>query len=260
MFGRAALRIARDLVKPKTPMSRDYARLDIIRFISRFLLPRYRFEWPAFDWWQDPEFNAYLARFNELNGATALNSRRRWMTYQIMRLAVPVPGDTAECGVFAGATSYLICRVFPDRTHFIFDSFEGLSKPVGEDGTEWKQGNLAISLEKAKANLPFSNISWHKGWIPDRFPDVEGRTFAFVHIDVDLYQPTLDSFKFFYPRMSKGGVIVCDDYGCSGCPGATTAANEFLKDKPEKMISAPCGGGFIIKGTAAAVFNRLDQT
>ena len=30
----------------------------------------------------------------------------------------------------------------------------------------------------------FENISIHKGWIPERFPDVANRRFAFVHIDV----------------------------------------------------------------------------
>ena len=32
-----------------------------------------------------------------------------------------------------------------------------------------------------------------KGWIPTRFQEVADRHFAFVHIDVDLYEPTRDS-------------------------------------------------------------------
>lgn len=244
------MNITKQLISPETPMSRDYAKVYILQFVARFLFPRYRFEWPAFDWWEDREFNAYLLRFREL--PRGLGSRRRWMTYQLMRLAASVDGDTAECGVFEGAASYLICRAFPDRTHFIFDSFEGLSQPGKEDGVEWRQGNLSCPLETAKLNLPFDNISWHKGWIPERFVDVQDRKFAFVHIDVDLYQPTFDSIQFFYPRMSPGGVLVCDDYGTSGCPGATRAVNEFLADKAEKMISPSSGGGFFIKGIPTA--------
>jgi hypothetical protein len=49
--------------------------------------------------------------------------------------------------------------------------------------------------------------------------------------------------------MNKGGLILCDDYGFTSCPGATKAINEFLQDKKEKMISLSGGGGFFIKGT-----------
>ena len=50
---------------------------------------------------------------------------------------------------------------------------------------------------------------------------IEG--YRFVHLDVDLYQPTRDSFDYFYPRLIKGGIIVCDDYNW---PGARKAIEE----------------------------------
>ncbi|PYP90915.1 MAG: macrocin O-methyltransferase [Candidatus Angelobacter sp. Gp1-AA117] len=256
MYLKTAFRILKNLISPETPHHRDYARLDIVRFMARLILPRYRFEWPSLDWWNDESFNAYLQQFGELQGASSLRSRSRWMVYQLLRLAEPIPGDTAECGVFAGASSYLICRFLQSKsqacTHFIFDSFEGLSQPSVEDGLEWSKGLLSHSLEATKANLPFSNISWQKGWIPDRFAQAADRRFAFVHIDVDLYQPTRDSIEFFYSRMNEGGILVCDDYGFSGCPGATLAVDEFLKDKPEKMVAMASGGGFLIKGRTTA--------
>lgn len=65
---------------------------------------------------------------------------------------------------------------------------------------------------------------------------------------MDLYQPTLDSFRFFYPRLNPGGIILCDDFGFATCPGARKAANDYFSDKVEKMIELPDGGGFIIKG------------
>ena len=55
---------------------------------------------------------------------------------------------------------------------------------------------------------------------------------------------------FFYPRLVPGGIVVCDDYGFPTCPGATSAVDEFLADKPEKMLSLASGGGFAIKGIA----------
>src|SRR5262249_31837751 len=157
-------------------------RFDILRWIGRWILPAYRFQWPQIGWWRDNQFNEYLKSFNEYGG---MNSDRRWALYQLTRLVATVPGDTAECGVFQGASSYLICRSLGEsaslaRTHFLFDSFEGVSEPVAIDGSHWRKGDLACPLDKARANLlPFNNISWHKGWIPDRFKDVEGRTFSF---------------------------------------------------------------------------------
>jgi hypothetical protein len=103
----------------------------------------------------------------------------------------------------------------------------------------------------------FSAYEFHKGWIPDRFVDVAEKHFAFVHIDVDLYQPTLDSLKFFYSRMNPGGIILCDDYGFTTCPGATKAVNELLADKPENMVALPGGGGFLIKGTPTSPHGAL---
>ena len=131
----------------------------------------------------------------------------------------------------------------PERTHFIFDSFEGTSEPSAEDGRYWSEGDLSAGLDTVRDNLSeFDNVSFHKGWIPERFPDVEDRRFSFLHIDVDLYEPTRDSVAFFYPRMSDGGIILCDDYGSTFCSGATKAIDEYLADKPEKMISLSGGG------------------
>jgi hypothetical protein len=107
---------------------------------------------------------------------------------------------------------------------------------------------MACDLTTVRANLAeFRNVSLNKGWIPTIFRSVPTTSFAFVHIDVDLYEPTKDSIEFFYPLMNPGGVIVCDDYGFTTCPGATKAIEEYLSDKDEKMMSLASGGGFLLK-------------
>ena len=63
---------------------------------------------------------------------------------------------------------------------------------------------------------------------------------------------TLDSIEYFYPRLNDGGIILCDDYGSALCPGATQAIDEFLSDKPEKVLYMPCGNGFMIKNQSTA--------
>ena len=47
--------------------------------------------------------------------------------------------------------------------------------------------------------------------------------------------------------MNKGGIILCDDYGFSTCPGAKQAVDEFLAGKPEKIIWLSGSSAFIVK-------------
>jgi hypothetical protein len=225
-------------------------RLRLLRLAGKLFVPSYRFKWPQLDWWKDNAFTDYLDQFGELG---MLNSDRKWMVYQLLRLVANVPGDTAECGVYRGATSYLICCAnresrAGDKTHHLFDSFEGLSQPGLADGTHWSEGDLQCEMETVRHALSnFDRLEFHPGWIPKGFREVENRKFSFVHIDVDLTDPTLESLAFFYPRMQAGGIIACDDYGWRTCAGATHAINRFLEDKPEKMLTLPDGGGFLIK-------------
>jgi len=229
------------------------ARFKLLTRIGRVLVPEYRFQWPFLDWFHNQEFGSFLSRFNVSHDC---NDGRRWMLGQLLRLTAALPGDTAECGVYRGADSYLICLFNASlqgstRTHFMFDSFQGLSAPTVFDGTHWKQGDLKSPLEVAQQALAqFPDTVFMPGWIPNRFDEIQDRSFAFVQVDVDLYEPTRDSIAFFYPRLVDGGIFLCDDYGFDSCPGATRAVDEFLRDKPEKAISLSDGGGFFIKGCA----------
>ncbi len=245
---RNAARLVRNFASPNPDR-----RLAALNILGQWLMGDYRLSWQHMDWWRDADFNAYLERFGERGG---FNTHRRWMLWQLLRMVGDLDGDTAECGVFEGASSWLICAANrqsrPGRKHHLFDSFEGLSRPDEKDGSYWEPGALARSEAIVESKLaPFlDDLVFHKGWIPERFGDVSDRAFAFVHVDVDLRQPTLDSIIFFYDRLVPGGILLCDDYGCTSCPGATSALDEFLADKPEKMIALDAGGGFFVKGRA----------
>jgi O-methyltransferase len=250
------LRFLRNAVSPDVAR-RYYAA----KLFGEFLTPDYRVAWHQCDWWHDKAFSDYLSRFGELDG---FNTQRRWMLWQLLRMTGSVPGHTAECGVYRGASSWLMAAFARQseaqpKEHHLFDSFEGLSTPGAADGSHWSPGALAAGEDLVGDNLaPFRDLlHFHKGWIPERFPDVADRVFSFVHVDVDLYQPTRDSLAFFYDRISPGGIFLCDDYGCTTCPGATKAVDEFLVDRPEKMISLDSGGGFFIKGVAVQAEAQL---
>jgi O-methyltransferase len=204
-------------------------------------------------WFHDKEFMHVWKNFPESNNSI---HERRFNLYSIAKSIRSIPGDMAECGVWKGASSYLMLTANEgvDKQMHIFDSFEGLSQPDPEDTPSkdrtfrWKENDLSATEDHVRRNLhAFSNVYYYKGWIPDRFSDVDKRKFSLVHLDVDLYQPTLDSLKFFYSRMSRGGVIVCDDYGFETCPGAHSSMNEFMNDKPEGIIHLTTGQGIIIK-------------
>ncbi len=212
-------------------------------------------------WSENPEWRQVIANmqgFTPQPPSRAMN--RRYNLYYIARGVASLLGDTAECGVYRGSSSFLICSTTEkeknsqDYYHHIFDSFEGLSKPIEQDRTDHgiiplHQNEFAVSIETVQKNLEqFNFVRFYKGWIPEQFSKVTDRKFAFVHIDVDLYKPTLDSLQFFYDKMVPGGIILCDDYGAVDCPGARRAFDEFIKDKIERyVIVLTTGQGFIIR-------------
>ena len=200
------------------------------------------------------EDKIFLQKYKELSPKYPYSQDRKYVLKEFTQHTHSLDGCMAECGCFEGASAYFIASELPDTTLKIFDSFEGVSEPknsdfVNEKGAYiWKQGDLSSPEEKLKGTLKqFENIEVFKGWIPDRFTEVSDNVFKLVHLDVDLYQPTLDCLTFFYPRMTSGGVIVMDDYGFLTCPGAHKAADEYMKDKTEHIIHLPTGQGIIIK-------------
>ena len=227
---------------------REYASYVLADKLCGMLYPKYKFSEYSRSWLGDEEFFRYYERFHSPDRHHSAD--RKYFLKNLLKLAAGVPGDTAECGVYEGASSYLICQFFQgiQKTHFVFDSFEGLSEPAQIDGNHWTERQFSVEEQRVQENLAeFDAVQIHKAWIPDAFDRVEDRSFCFVHIDVDLYQPTKDSIQFFYPRTAAGGIILCDDYGFDGCPGARKAVDEFLQGKPEAIIEVPTGQAFVVK-------------
>jgi O-methyltransferase len=224
----------------------QYCRFMISERVVNIIYPKHKFSEYGRSFFNNVEFATFYEKYV---GDNVHSYDRKYFLSQLVKLTSHINGDIAECGVFEGASSYLMfdrIKNTKKKIH-LFDSFEGLSSPQSIDGKYWKKGNLSISEKIVKENLPNSeNILYYKGWIPDKFPMVTGITFSFVHLDVDLYQPTYDSLVFFYPRMEVGGIIICDDYGFDSCPGAKKALDEFFLNK-EKIINSPTGQAFIVK-------------
>jgi hypothetical protein len=200
-------------------------------------------------YWQDRQF---LDAYRALCGENYRSLERKYTVSSFVGLVKNARGDWAECGVYNGSTAYFMAlaneATGASRQLYLYDSFEGLSAPGPLDGSYWYAGALTISEDAVRRNLSqFSNIHIRRGWIPERFGEVADRTFSFVHIDVDVYQPTRDSIEFFYPRLARGGILLCDDYGFDTCPGARRAMDDFFRGRPEQVVSLPTGQGFILK-------------
>ncbi len=202
-------------------------------------------------WREDIEF---LATYNRLSPNNPYSQDRKYTLRELCRFTKHLPGGMAECGSYEGASAYFLANEAPETPLFLFDSFEGLSVPTSLDRKSpdadqyWRKGDLSASEEKVRETLHiFSNVFIYKGWIPERFEEVQDRQFRFIHIDVDLYQPTYDSIAFFYPRLVKGGMMVLDDYGFTNCPGAFRAVQDYQKIEPVQIIHLPTGQGIIIK-------------
>jgi O-methyltransferase len=245
---RETLALTRRRLRGASPRDRDAAGFQLLVRFARWAQPGYVVTKSGKSWFDDEEFFRAYERLSP--GDRRRSAERKYFLRSLLALADGLPGDTAECGVFTGASSWFICEHFAGsgKTHHGFDSFAGLPEPAPVDGFYWRRGDCRTTEETARAALDGFEAVLYPGWIPDRFGEVADREFCFVNIDVDLYEPTRESIEFFYPRIVPGGVLVFDDYGSSlQSPGVARAVDELMADRPEALISSPTAQAFLIK-------------
>lgn len=164
-----------------------------------------------------------------------------------------LPGEIAEVGVFRGGSAKLLAETSRKPIH-LFDTFEGLPDLTREDRPDqFRKGDYSASLENVTSYLAaYPNVKLYKGFFPATAGPVADRRFSFVHLDVDLYRPTLDSLAFFYPRMTRGGILIGHDY--RDIPrfhdsGVKKAFDEFFLDKPEVVLELLDGSQCLVVKT-----------
>ncbi len=139
-----------------------------------------------------------------------------------------VPGDLVETGVWrGGATIFmrgvLIAYGVKDRTVWAADSFEGLPRPdagrypADKGSLLHAEPRLAVSLEQVKINfrrygLLDDQVRFLKGWFRDTLPNAPIDHIAVLRLDGDLYESTMQGLIHLYPRLSRGGYVIIDDY------------------------------------------------
>ena len=196
----------------------------------------------------------------------------------IFKRTIDVPGSIVECGVFKGMSLLTFAKLVEiycpgDTLKRVigFDTFKGFVSLDRKDGDAnerrgkvkggWNSGEFKPALES------LINIAQRDSMIP-RFKRVEliegdasktipayvkanpGLRISLLHLDLDLYEPTLAALQYLYPLVVAGGVVLLDEYGMEGFPGESAAFDEYFgKQRPKltkfPFISTP--GGYFIK-------------
>lgn len=150
-----------------------------------------------------------------------------------------VPGNFAEAGVYHGGTLMRMAVEAPERLVYGFDTFAGMPDEMDHDGEPHGVGDFGdvdvVSMMEVLSAEP--NVTLRQGIFPQSASGLEGERFALVHLDFDWYSSTAAAIEWFLPRMSRGGVMIFDDYDWPHTPGVRRAIEEAGIDVYE---TAPC--------------------
>jgi len=177
-----------------------------------------------------------------------------------------IPGDFVELGSYKGYTAICIQKILKKRNSnkafCVFDSFQGLpekgkkdllvdkrevSKHVFLDNRRLKKGWFKATKEELIENFQEFQLDppkIYEGWFEKTLPKHLPKKIAFAHLDADFYSSTYVALEQVFPRLSKGAIVILDDY-CdpkvlnrdNSLPGVKKACDEFFKDK--KVEIAP---------------------
>lgn len=178
-----------------------------------------------------------------------------------------VPGDLAELGIGQGGTSVFFARVAKryGRKFLAIDSFEGLPPPdASKDNPYFLEGdyrpgsgedNYANFLRYKERFDIDDNLTTLKGFFKDVEIPESFQSFAFVHLDSDLYDSVYDSFVKMWPLLSEGGAIAVDDF-FHHAQGPARAVSDFFRSlgpdaEPPLMYVVPTYAVMVVKGRSA---------
>ena len=192
----------------------------------------------------DYENNFYLSCDNSRIGKLIAH-------YELFKLSSKIPGCIIECGVFKGISlirfaTFLNLLKKSNKKIIAFDAFG--KHPTTKISSDHKRRNIllshgkeAISEKQLKSILKRKglekNIKLVKGDIMETVPRYlklnPKLKISLLNLDVDFYEPSMSILKNFYPKLSKGGILMLDDYGI--WDGETMAADEYFADKKIKI-------------------------
>ena len=151
-----------------------------------------------------------------------------------------LPGAAAELGVYRGGFARCMNLLLPERTLYLFDTFEGF------DATEAKgqaagfvQAHRNTGADRVLRLMPHpEKVIIKRGLFPASLGGLEDR-FALVSLDVDLEESTLTGLRWFYPRLNPGGYLLLHDYNSPRLPGVKRALRCYETELGQRIPAVP---------------------
>lgn len=169
-----------------------------------------------------------------------------------------IEGAIVETGCWKGGLGAYMAQF--ERPTWLFDSFEGLPEMTERDkditspkglALYKKTGYIAVPEEMARhiAEKLKTKPNIIKGWFNDTLPRYKKEIgpIAILRLDGDTYASTKQALDVLYESVSRGGIIVVDDYHDFG--GCREALYNFFQE--HKITAAihryPFGRAYFVK-------------
>jgi hypothetical protein len=175
--------------------------------------------------------------------------------YELYKSIVNLPGHIVECGVYKGA-SFIRFGTFREvlespysRKIIGFDAFGKFPEQEASDDRKFVEkfegeGGHGISVQELKEVLAYKSLANYEliqGDVADTIPAYLAEhpelKIALLHIDVDVYKPSVAILNHLYDRVVRGGLVVFDDFGTVA--GETRAVDEFFAGKDAVIEKLP---------------------
>ena len=198
----------------------------------------------------------FLTTFKSLSKYALTPILQAWELYNLTQETEKVVGDVIEIGVFKGGTASIIAKKLKEmdssRKLYLCDTFAGVVKTSKNDSFysdgDIKHEDESFVEDLIKKTSAFKNFIILKGIFPDETAHlVSSKKFSLVHIDVDVYYSAKNIIDWIWPKMSKGGVLIAQDFGYQASRGVTKIIEEKRVLKDAIFIHNINGNGLLIK-------------
>lgn len=157
-----------------------------------------------------------------------------------------INGSVTEAGVFRGEFAKEINKYFPESKCYLFDTFTGFDERDFKYEVKESMTEDVNHFTKTSENIVFEKmpnkelVEIRKGYFPESLKGIEDE-FIFVNLDMDLYKPTLEGLRYFFPRMKEGGVILIHDYFTESYPNIEKSVSDFETEIGKRLYKLPIG-------------------
>jgi O-methyltransferase len=194
------------------------------------------------------EFYLDILRNDDIN---KIDKSIIWRTYILLyfaKHASSVKGDYLELGCYQGYTASQVIKAINfseiHKSYFLYDLFEWKE---GDEHTKKPGHDDPFMYEMVKERFAdFDFVKIIKGYVPNSFSAGFPDEIAFVHIDMNHPDSESGALRAVLPKLSKGGVIILDDYGWWGYSAQKIALDPIISENGLSVLELPTGQGLIL--------------